>query len=231
MTIPFFTARQLRERFLALGHFYELPSGRRCRSVLELFSHKQAAKRTDPQRDLPDAVVVMMNPGSSRPLREDDWKGALPSSRPKRLVAARPDTTQYQIMRVMVQMGWEHVRVVNLSDLHESKSSAFVRDYPALKGVAHSIFMAGRQAELACELQRRCEAPLVLAWGVHARLAPLVDMALEHLQAAGCCYGTKRHDGAYLHPLPRTQAKQLEWVTTVCTQLQQGPCKPILQGD
>lgn len=178
MTFPFLAARQLRDRFTALGHFYELPLGRRCRSVLELLSHQQAAKRTDAQRGLPDAVVVMMNPGSSRPLREGDWVGDLPSPYPKRLVAARPDTTQYQIMRTMVHMGWEHVRVVNLSDLHESKSRAFVRDYPELKGAVHSIFMAERRAELACELQRRSEAPLILAWGVHARLAPLVDMAL-----------------------------------------------------
>ena len=228
MTFPFLTARQLRERFTAVGHFYELPSGRRCRSVLELFSHGQATKRTDAQRGLPDAVVVMMNPGASRPLREGDWVGDLPSPYPKRLVAARPDTTQYQIMRTMVHMGWEHVRVVNLSDLHESKSSAFVRDYPELKGAAHSIFMAERRAELACELQRRSEAPLILAWGVHTRLAPLVDMALEPLQAAGRCCGVQRHDGAYLHPLPRTQARQLEWVTTVRAQLQQRPCNPAL---
>lgn len=228
MTIPFLTAPQLKERFIALGHFYELPTGRRCRSVLELFSHKQAAKRTDAQRCLPDAVVVMMNPGSSRPQREDDWAGDLPTSRAKRLVATCPDTTQYQIMRVMVQMGWEHVRVVNLSDLHEPQSRAFVRDYPSLKDVAHSIFMAQRRAELACELQRRRKAPLVLAWGVHARLGPLVEMALEPLQAAGICYGVQRKDGAYLHPLPRSQAKQLAWVSAVCTQLQQSPCKPFL---
>lgn len=50
MTFPFLTARQLKERYTAVGHFYELPSGRRCRSVLELFSHGQAAKRTDAQR-------------------------------------------------------------------------------------------------------------------------------------------------------------------------------------
>lgn len=56
MTFPFLTARQLRERFTAVGHFYELPSGKRCRSGLELLSHKQAAKRTDAQRGLPDAV-------------------------------------------------------------------------------------------------------------------------------------------------------------------------------
>jgi len=215
-------SHQLRERFTALGHFYELPQGRRCRSVLELLSHERAEERTDAQRGLPDAVVVMMNPGSSRPLREDGWAGRLPSSCPKRLAPAHPDTTQYQVMRVMARMGWEHVRVINLSDLHEPKSSAFVRDYPAWDNVAHSIFMPARRAELASELKRQDGAPIVLAWGVHPRLKPLTEMALESLRAEGRSCGMRRHDGAYLHPLPRSQIKQLEWVDTVCAQLRQG---------
>ena len=214
-------SHQLRERFTALGHFYELPQGRRCRSVLELLSHERAAERTDAERGLPDAVVVMMNPGSSRPLGEDGWAGRLPSIRPKRLVPAQPDTTQYQVMRVMARMGWEHARIINLSDLHEPKSSAFVRDYPAWGNVAHSIFMPTRRAELASELQRQDGAPVVLAWGVHPRLKPLVEMALEHLRTEGRCCGIPRHGGAYLHPLPRSQIKQLEWVETVCVQLRQ----------
>lgn len=72
MTIPFLTARQRRARFAALGHFYELPLGRRFRNVLELFSRKQATNRIDAQRGLADAVVVMMKPVSSQSLREDD---------------------------------------------------------------------------------------------------------------------------------------------------------------
>jgi hypothetical protein len=216
--IPFLAARQLRERFVALGHFYELQSGRRCRSVLELLSHARAAERIDTQRGLPDAVVVMMNPGSSRPLREDDWAGDLPNSHPKRLVPAHPDTTQYQVMRVMARMHWEHVRILNLSDLHESKSSLFVRAYPALGNVAHSIFMTARRPELASELQRKDGAPLVLAWGVHPRLKPLIEMALEPLHAAGRCCGVQRQ-GAYLHPLPRSHAEKLAWVHALCTQL------------
>ena len=225
MAQPFLAARQLKERFAAFGHFYELPlsSGAvSCRSVLELLSHARAASLDERWRGLPEAVSVMMNPGSSWPLH-GGWDGDAPGSTPKRLVLAQPDTTQYQVMRVMSRMGWEHVRVINLSDLHESRSSKFVCRYPVL-GHAHSIFAAARRNELAQELQRQDGAPLVLAWGVHPRLAPLIAQALPLLKKAGLCCGVQRPDaagGGYFHPLPQRQADKAAWVDTLCAQLQQ----------
>ncbi len=222
---PFITARQLRERFAAFGHFYELPSGAeavRCRSVLELLSHARAAALDEKRRGLPDAVFVMMNPGSSRPLHSGGWDGGVPSRTSKRLVPARPDTTQYQVMRVMARMHWEHVRVINLSDLYESQSSEFVRRYPGLGHAAHSIFAAERRSELAQELQRQDGAPLVLAWGVHARLAPLIAQALPVLKAAGPCFGVQRPDaagGGYFHLLPQQQQDKIARVDALCAQL------------
>ena len=225
MTQPFLTARQLRERFAAFGHFYELPSDVGpvpCRSVLELLSHARAASLDERQRVLPDAVFVMMNPGSSWPLHGGGWDGVVPSSPTKRLVLARPDNTQYQVMRVMDRMGWEHVRVINLSDLHESRSSKLVCCYPGLDH-AHSIFAAARRNELAQELQRQDGAPLVLAWGVHPRLAPLIAQALPLLQKAGPCFGVQRPDaagGGYFHLLPQRQDYKVARVDALCAQLQ-----------
>ena len=226
MTQPFLTARQLRERFAAFGHFYELPldaGAVRCRSVLELLSHARAAACDPSRRGLPDAVFVMMNPGSSRPLHGGGWDGGAPGSDPKRVVLAQPDNTQYQVMRVMDRMGWEHVRVINLSDLHESRSSKFVCCYPGLDH-AHSIFAVGRRSELAQELQRQDGAPLVLAWGVHPRLAPLIAQALQLLQKAGSCFGVQRPDamgGGYFHLLPQRQDYKVARVDALCAQLQQ----------
>ena len=225
MAQPFLTASQLRERFAAFGHFYELPSDMGpvpCRSVLELLSHARAASLDESRRGLPDAVLVMMNPGSSCPLH-GYWDGGAPRSPPKRLVLAKPDTTQYQVMRVMDRMGWEHVRVINLSDLHESRSSEFVRRYPSLDD-AHSIFAAARRSELARELQRQDGAPLVLAWGVHPRLALLIAQALPLLQEAGPCWGVQRSDaagGGYFHLLPQRQDDKVARVDALCAQLQQ----------
>lgn len=231
MSPRFIAARQLKERFAAFGHFYELPTDAGpvpCRSVLELVSHARAASLGEGRRGLPNAVFVMMNPGSSWPL-QGGWDGAAPRSTPKRLVLAKPDTTQYQVMRVMDRMRWERVRVINLSDLHESRSSEFVRRYPAL-GQAHSIFSAGRRGELARELQRQDGAPLVLAWGVHPRLAPLIAQALPLLKEAGPCLGVQRPDvagGGYFHLLPQLQGDKLARVDALCEQLH--PCKLIVE--
>ena len=225
MAQPFLAARQLKERFIAFGHFYELLSDSDpvpCRSVLELLTHARSVVLDERQHGLPDAVFVMMNPGSSWPLH-GGWDGGVPCSTPKRMVLAKPDITQYQVMRVMSRMGWEHVRVINLSDLHESRSSEFVSRYPVL-GHAHSIFAAARRNELAQELQRQDGAPLVLAWGVHPRLAPLIAQALPLLKEAGPCCGVQRPDaagGGYFHPLPQRQADKAAWVDALCAQLQQ----------
>jgi len=73
---------------------------------------------------LPDAIFIMMNPGSSRPLEEvdnvvsEDNINKLEIS----LVPTKPDTTQYQVMRVMHYCNWNHVRVLNISDMRDPKS-------------------------------------------------------------------------------------------------------------
>ena len=43
------------------------------------------------------------------------------------MVFAKPDVTQYQVMRIMAEMGWDHVRIVNLSDIREPKSIKFFK--------------------------------------------------------------------------------------------------------
>jgi hypothetical protein len=61
-------------------------------------------------------MVIMMNPGSSKPHRwyENNTKESL----------AIPDNTQSQIMKVQ-NCNLQYARVLNLSDLREAKSSIF----------------------------------------------------------------------------------------------------------
>jgi hypothetical protein len=144
-----------------------------------------------------------------------------------RLVAARPDTTQYQVMRIMDRMGWNHVRVINLSDIRESRSSVFMDRYRALEDGhgyrAHSMFSTERRAELTQALRRKRDAPLVLAWGVHPKLTPLIREALPLLQAAGQCFGMQQQDAKdkYFHPLPMLQTEKVRWVRDLSAQLRQ----------
>ena len=68
MTCGFIPSKDLKKLFQVRGHFYDvLVGGERvpCRSVLEIVRVTPA--RMSPQA-VPDAIVVMMNPGSSKPL-------------------------------------------------------------------------------------------------------------------------------------------------------------------
>ena len=65
--MEFIYADKLKEMFDVFGHFYDLKIGKQiinCRSILEIVSKDLEYKK----KGLPDTVVIMMNPGSSRPL-------------------------------------------------------------------------------------------------------------------------------------------------------------------
>lgn len=67
-----------------------------------------------------DLNIIMMNPGSSNPKNSN-------LEYLNRLVEANPDTTQYQIMRVMDKCNLDFVKAINLSDIRESKSQFFYK--------------------------------------------------------------------------------------------------------
>ncbi|WP_426078257.1 hypothetical protein [Janthinobacterium sp. PSPC3-1] len=72
------------------------------RNVLEIVWRHHPLPRISATA-LPDAIVIKMNPGSSRPLKgepEQLQRHQMPLSA-LRLLATRPDNTQYQIMRIM----------------------------------------------------------------------------------------------------------------------------------
>jgi len=59
----------------------------------------------------PDAVFIMMNPGSSKPLVEvnNHFPATSLNKLAISLVPTKPDTTQYQVMRLMHYRWWQHV--------------------------------------------------------------------------------------------------------------------------
>jgi len=105
--IDFIPVAKLKPAFEVFGHFYsvDLKSGERieCRSVLEIITKERCPAEQDSLlTQIPDAIFVMMNPGSSKPLEEveniipEELVGKLDIS----LVPTKPDITQYQVMRV-----------------------------------------------------------------------------------------------------------------------------------
>ncbi|HZX26464.1 MAG TPA: hypothetical protein VFF16_05315 [Telluria sp.] len=219
--IPFVSAAELKDEFEVTGHFYRVRvrglGALACRSVLEI-------ARRDGPRGKAEAVFVMMNPGSSAPLAGAEPEigmgaiGALPVAQ----VPAKPDTTQYQLMRVMRHTGWNRVRVLNISDLREPSSAVFVERFGALEPryPAHSVFAPARAAELAAKLERKRGAPVVCAWGVSPALDPLIARCLAALDGHSLV-GLRKPDTAdkYFHPLPPVQSGQRQWVTEMCALL------------
>jgi hypothetical protein len=239
----FLYAAELKKTFRCYGHFYRLNIAGTdpllCRSVLEITSLPREAvgAGTEPddlfaapntERSLPDAIIIMMNPGSSRPIEEGDTESLLSMPLPehfkKPLVLTQPDNTQYQIMRVAVSKGWQHVRILNISDIRDPKSPSFISRTKALDGIegggTHSLFSKVRENEREQMLMRKPGAPFILGWGQDTGLIPLAGQCLR------CIAGEKivtvpseSNPILTAHPSPMMQDKKEEWIETILSAL------------
>src|ERR1700722_18843393 len=104
--VRFIPAEELKRKFDVFGHFYSVQVAPKkvvdCRSVLEIMEATHAPEKTASlSTRKPDAVFIMMNPGSSRPLVEvnNHIRADAISDLRISLVPTKPDTTQYQVMR------------------------------------------------------------------------------------------------------------------------------------
>ncbi|MCP3942554.1 MAG: DUF1643 domain-containing protein [Desulfobacteraceae bacterium] len=226
--LDFLPAGTLKKKFGVFGHFYsiDLVSGEQidCRSVLEIVTKKDKPSDVNLLLARPaDAVFIMMNPGSSLPLEEvnnnicEKQMGHLCRT----LVLTKPDTTQYQVMRVMHYCGWSHVRVLNLSDLRNPKSGEFVARYRDIEDrtgfTAHSMFSDGRNSELVSNMNRKSQSPIVCAWGVNPDLDPLIERCLSKVARGANHIGLLKQStkNKYFHPLPTLQKAKMEWVNNM----------------
>jgi len=229
-------AAELKKRFTCYGHFYELVlmNGDRvkCRSVLEIVDAGIPRDVPSSISEMePDAVVIMMNPGSSHPKdiyhidKEIEYPQTGDSMR-KELVLTQPDNTQYQVMRVAVRQGWKHVRVLNLSDLRDPKSGSFLQKVEALSGImgghVHSMFCSERATELAHALRRKGRTPVLLGWGQDPGLIRLAEQCLQRIASEPTCtVASNVHPLLNAHPSPMLQSKKLEWLETMIRGLEQ----------
>ena len=230
--LEFLPAEKLKKRFGVYGHFYAVTLGAGeqidCRSVLEIVGMKDKPSDINLLLKRPaDAIFVMMNPGSSLPLEpvnnrfSDKQVGDMGAS----LVKTRPDTTQYQVMRVMHYCKWRHVRVLNLSDLRNPKGGEFAvqyRDIEQRTGFgAHSLFSDERAGELCSHLNRKPGSPIVCAWGVSPDLDPLIGRCLNKISKMPGRMGLLKPEteNKYFHPLPTLQKAKMSWVNNMVSQI------------
>ncbi len=97
---PFIPAKELKLKYGVFGHFYSVELASReviaCRSVLEIASkYHTPSDHSELSGIRPDAVFIMMNPGSSRPLVEvnNRIRARAIFKLPISLVPTKPDTT------------------------------------------------------------------------------------------------------------------------------------------
>lgn len=161
----------------------------------------------------PDLLVVMMNPGSSKPVdgRYED----------NQVSEAKPDRTQMQIIRVMNNCGFDYCRILNLTDIQEAKSNALIEilSNPETKELPHSIFDPRRKADFDNLYPKN--ALTLLAWGVHHELGNLASRAIEKVGNENTV-GLKKekNDLAYYHPLPPSYYRQQQWVHDISEQME-----------
>lgn len=190
----------MRQNFDINGYFYKI-EGIKCRKYLDI-------KKKDAKIKTPDLMVVMMNPGKSKPVDGiDDGK---------KEVETIPDKTQDQIMRVMENCGFEYSRILNLSDVRITPCGAFYDMLPNLKKnqIPHSIFDKKRDTDFK-ELFV-ANIPTIFAWGVSKNLTELATIAIDRIGIKHSA-GIKKIDEefAFYHPLPRNNNQQIEWVKKI----------------
>jgi len=233
----FLYADELKDIFTVYGSYYDLltPDGEKikCRNILEIFRRSFHIKLEEPLKlssSVPDSVFVMMNPGSSEPRQFGFREPVFPLGKaPERLsslemVFAKPDVTQYQVMRIMDEMNWGHVRIINLSDIREPKSLVFfkrVKMFEENYGGIHTIFSDKRSMERGSVFNlKKKNSPVILGWGRDKNLLPLAETALNFLKdfrTAGVV--SPGHPKLYSHPSPNIQTAKIKWLETIVSDL------------
>ena len=194
----------MKTQFHITGLFYEI-KGYKFRKYLNI-------KKLITSKQNPDLMVVMMNPGGSKPLDGID-NNTVESE-------AIPDRTQDQIMRVMLACKLEYARVLNLSDVREPKSNKL---FPKLlemhkEGIPNSIFGPKRKDDFESLFIKG--VPIIYAWGVDKKLQDLAEMAIKTIDVANPIGMAKDClEWAYYHPLPQVYKKQIEWVDEITEQI------------
>jgi len=210
-------ADELKKIFDVYGYFYNLKISNsilKCRSVLEI-------KRKNIKTQVPDIVVVMMNPGSSVPLSKEFnpiifSKEEYINEKTKDLIPTRPDNAQYQIMRLMEFNNWDFVRILNLSDLRNGNSGKFQTEFKIAmnldKSNPHCITHFDRKKELLDYIKSKSNK-IIAAWG---SIAELKESAQEILKLDNQIIGLRNGKlPNFKYASPHMKKQKIEWLIEI----------------
>ncbi len=212
-------AEHLLQTFAVYGRYYEKKIAgvpEQLRDRLEIAPRSWSLQRVVDHE--PDLLVVMMNPGASRPL-DALWSASGSGG----FTEAVPDRTQYQIMRLLLAArhtgkDWQHARVLNLSDLRTPQSTILQQKMLLYQAdPSHSVFATEREAECAKHFGNLA-TPVLCAWGLHPGLVPWAQRALQAVRGHPL-YGLTQDGVLYRHPLPQRHDLQQQWLKQILQQI------------
>jgi len=220
----FIKADELKKKYQAKGRFYVLKNSKSksktsCRSLLTITDITDK-NITDDKK----LLVIMLNPGSSRPLDKKYSEPEILTTKIADLetippIDAKPDTTQYQVMRVMKEINYSHADIINLYDIREPKSDVLFEN--AKKGILEkeaSIFSDTRQAELNSYFTPN--KTVILAWGnaktIKKTEKNAIDKVFKLSKKIFCVHG---NDNIINHPSPRNHNLKIKWLDNILNKL------------
>lgn len=202
----------LRDRFTVWGKFEEVTVVNNLVYMLaeaRIF-RRSAANSLDTEKRRANAVMVIFNPGNCKPIagtQVGDW------------TEAKPDKTQFQLMRLMERMIWDEVVIVNLSDFCEGnaeKLNALVNGYEHA-GKVYSRFANDPVSEWINVISSADR--LLYGWGAKPLAKEMADAyRLLDDDYMFTTYGKKPEavwhsvKGYPKHPNPQFPVKCAEWL-------------------
>ena len=221
--MEFVYADELKAKFSVFGHFYDLQIGEKvfhCRSSLEIVS--KSVKNLSTSK--PTVVVVMMNPGSSKPLSREynpkkfSVKEIMSNSWDKEIIPTQPDNAQYQLMRLMLLKEWKHIRILNLSDLRNGNSGDFSVEFQNAEKIDSSSPHSLTHKQRKTELKNYCsESKIVLAaWGSTEVLRKAAKVFLHEISNI---QGLPLENPWYKYPSPYRKDQKLDWLVSINEEL------------
>ena len=189
-----------------------------CRNILILSTSKIDTITTFQA----DVLIVMMNPGDSKPI--DQSKIKLIDSTDDlfndftNIFEAIADKTQDVIIELMNKQNYNSAIIINLSDIRNKDSSKFIKKINNINfddtGSEHSIFDNSRKKELNFILDRCKNKPIIMATGVDYKLRFLTAQAMSSLPR-GSIIGYTAEE-RYYHP----SRMKNKWIVEITKQLQ-----------
>jgi hypothetical protein len=113
---------------------------------------------------------------------------------------------------------FNYARILNLSDLRESKSKVFYSKLNEIDDDQHSIFSDKRINDFDALFVKNI--PVIFAWGVNKKLESLANKAVERINESNPIGLLKQGTRvSYYHPLPQNCYEQEKWFQEISKML------------